>query len=245
MESSANDVNRCGPPRKARIFQGRRGERSRRMKRGEISGIVAVVAPTRGAALAAAADLAPRLSRARLVPFSAASYLREPSLLPAILATAGRDKAAARRFLEAMRRRILWPSPPGDLYAAIAGFLTRLPPRRPDGPSRDGDAGAPALLLEGRVGTARARGALALPARHWIVEHAGRVDLPAAELAALRHSGVEWFALEPVRLVGILDASGASRSLFPDVRLWRPSGKRPYPVRGSGSATRARRPSRK
>lgn len=215
------------------------------MKRGGISGTVAVVAPTRGAARAAAAELAPRLPRARLVPFSVASYLREPSLLPAILATSGRDPAAARRFLEAMRGRILWPSPPGDLYAAIAGFLTRLPPRRPERRSPDGDAGVPALLLEGKVGAARAMGALALPARHWIVEHAGRVDLPAAELAALRRSGVEWFALEPVLLMGILDATGASRSIFPEARRWRPSSKRPSRVSGSGSATRARKPSRK
>lgn len=127
------------------------------------------------------------------------------------------------------------------MYAAIEGVITGLPRRRQrPSPPAPGDF-ATALLLEGEVGPDRARAALASPVRRWIVEHAGRVRLSRKELERLRDSGVEWSALEPVRLLGVALAGrtdgSPSGSPFRKAAVWR--------IKPDGSRARARRPSRR
>ena len=200
-----------------------------------------MVSATPASARSAAAALAPEFPSARLRAFSLAQYrARRGMPLPAILAPAGADRASDRRFLEAARAGILWKPAPQDLYAAIAGVLTDLPERRgresaPD-PNMHTHEPASALLLEGAITPARARAALASPARHWIVEHVGKVRLSGAQLASLSRAGVRWSVLHPARLLAIADRTGCARRLFPrGTRIWRWDG-------GRQSASPLRRP---
>ncbi len=192
------------------------------MKSKNVTGDVAVVAPVPASARKTAAALKRQMPAARLVPLSLAQYcIRRAAPLPIILAPAGADEASDRRFLETARNRILWEPVPADLYAAIAGVLTHLPERRRQRRAKEGEP-ATGLLLEGAVTFARARAALTSPARHWIVEHVGRVRLSGADLESLSIAGVRWSVLQPVVLLGIADRTGGARRLFPRAtRIWR------------------------
>jgi hypothetical protein len=212
----------------------------------QVRGDVAVVSATPASARSAAAALAPEFPSARLLPLSLAQYrARRGVPLPAILAPAGADRASDRRFLEAARARILWKPAPQDLYAAIAGVLTDLPERhdREGAPDfqkhqhkhkhkhehrhKHKHEPVSALLLEGAITPERARAALASPARHWIVEHVGKVRLSGAQLASLSRAGVQWSVLHPARVLAIADRTGCARSLFPrGMRIWRWGGGR-------------------
>ncbi len=189
-----------------------------------------MVSATPSSARWAAAALAREFPSARLRPLSLAQYrARRGMPLPAILAPAGADRASDRRFLEAARARIFWKPAPQDLYAAIAGVLTDLPERRgrESAPDPQEQEPASALLLEGSITPARARAALASPARHWIVEHVGKVRLSGAQLGSLSRAGVRWSVLHPARLLAIADRTGCARSLFPrGTRIWRWDGGR-------------------
>ncbi|MEO8431392.1 MAG: hypothetical protein ABI592_07770 [Acidobacteriota bacterium] len=204
---------------------------------------VAVVSPAADVAKDAASRLAGLVPDARLVPLTAARYLAgEP--LPLILAPRGSSAADDRLFLEAARDRLLWKAPPPDLYEAISGVLTALPPRRARPVSlAPGEAFRTALLLEGLVDAARADQALASSARDWIVEHPGMVRISARELSRLHDRGVRWLALAPVRLLGVTDPARIARSVFPrGVRVWRLAST---PARATSSRARGRRPSPK
>lgn len=192
------------------------------MKSKDIAGDVAVVAPAPASARRAATSLKRQMPAARLLPLSLAQYrVRRGAPLPVILAPAGADEASDRRFLETARNRILWEPAPADLYAAIAGVLTHLPERRRPRRAKEGEP-ATALLLEGAITGARARAALASPARHWIVEHVGRVRLSGADLESLSVAGVRWSVLQPVVFLGIADRTGGARRLFPRAtHIWR------------------------
>ncbi len=205
------------------------------MRRTQVSGEIAVVATTAASARSAAAALAALLPEARLVPLGVADYLEGEALAPAILAPAGSDREADRRFLERARVRILWPAPPGDLYAAIEGVVSSLPPRPAGRAARTRNDLATALLLEGDVDSERAQAASASGVRRWIVEHPGRVKLSDGELADLRERGVVWSALRPVTLVGVALRGRSGSSPFPGARVWR--------LRNAGSRARARTPS--
>ncbi|MFN2632256.1 MAG: hypothetical protein ABR610_02460 [Thermoanaerobaculia bacterium] len=183
---------------------------------------VAVVASSAARARAAALWLAAALPDARLRPFSLSGYgSRQSAPLPLVLAGAGADRDADRGFFLAARDRLLWPAASGDLYDAIAGVLTHLPARR--APARDRGPST-ALLLEGNVTADRVRLALRSSARHWIVEHVGRVRLSAAEMERLAEEGVRWSALEPARLVGVADPADASGGIFSrGTRIFRPA----------------------
>lgn len=183
---------------------------------------VAIVAASAARARSAAQWLAPAFPHARLRPLSLSGYCsRQGAPLPLVLSAAGGDREADRRFLLAARDRLLWPAASGDLYDAIAGVLTHLPARR-RAPSRERGP-ATALLLEGKVTAERLRSALRSSARHWIVEHVGRVRLSPAEVDRLSEEGVRWSALQPARLVGIADPAGAAAGIFPrGTRIFRP-----------------------
>ena len=188
-----------------------------------------MVSATPASARSAAAALAPEFPSARLLPLSLAQYrARRGVPLPAILVPAGANRASDRRFLEAARARILWKPAPQDLYAAIAGVLTDLPERRREKrPDPHKHEPVSALLLEGAITPARARAALASPARHWIVEHVGKVRLSGAQLASLSRAGVQWSVLHPARVLAIADRTGCARNLFPrGTRIWRWGGGR-------------------
>jgi hypothetical protein len=216
--------------------------------RADISGHVAVVASSRAGARSAARALALRLPRARLHPLSQGEYLAADPLLPLILAATESDRAGRHRFFEDARARLLWTAPASDLYAAIEGVITSLPPRRQRSSSPAAGDLATALLLEGEVGADRAEAALASPVRHWIVEHPGRVKLSRSELARLREHGVTWSALAPVRLLGIALAGRAAGSPFRSSSLRAPFGKAAVwriRIKAAGSRAPAGRPSRK
>ncbi|HEY6051200.1 MAG TPA: hypothetical protein VIZ58_08115 [Thermoanaerobaculia bacterium] len=210
------------------------------MARADISGDVAVVAPTKAAARSAARALSHRLPGARLHPLSEAGFLRTETLLPLILAPGAGDAASRARFFDRARARLLWSAPASDLYAAIEGVITTLPRRRPRSSSAARGDLSTALLLEGEVGPDRARAALRSPVRHWIVEHPGRVKLSPRALERLRNAGVTWSALEPVHLLGVALAVRSGGSPFRKAALWRLAPPR---IRRAGSPARGGRPS--
>lgn len=125
------------------------------------------------------------------------------------------------RFLDAARDRLLWKRPAPEVYDAISGLRTDLPPlprrHRPrrrrrlrSVPRGTPDAAAePYLLLEGDVTAARANRALDSPVRNWVVEHVGRVRIDERALARLAARGVRWSVLWPVELRGIVDVKVA------------------------------------
>ncbi|MEO8190618.1 MAG: hypothetical protein ABI682_09765 [Acidobacteriota bacterium] len=214
----------------------------RETRRRTEAGEVAIVAPTREVARAAAAWLKADLPEARLLPLTVAGYCgRRGAPLPLLLAAPGLDPEADRAFLIAARGRLLWPPAAGDLYDAIAGVLTHLPVQRVA--PEHGRGPATALLLEGELTPERARSALRSSARHWIVEHVGRVRLGPAEIDALSNEGVRWSALQAARLVGIAIAgpSSAPRGIFPaGTRVFRAP---PAVNRARAPGARTRRPS--
>ncbi len=189
-------------------------------------GTVAIVARHRDVARAAAIRLHARLPRARLLPMSLPDYLRrrrDPAPLPVVLVADGGDPDRDRAFLESARDRLLWPAPGGDLYDALAGVLTSLPPRpRRSRPRRPEDAETTGLLLEGTVTSERALAALASPVRRWVVEHAASVRASPAQLARLAREGVTWSVLIPVPLLAVAASGPAARGLFPrGTPVWR------------------------
>ncbi len=194
---------------------------------------VAIVGPNPAVAREAAAWLSRDFPGAHLRPLSLSGYCaRRGAPLPLVLAAAGLDLAADRRFLLAARERLLWSPASGDLYDAIAGVLTHLPERRVARAQSRGPATA--LLLEGDLTRERARAALGSPARHWIVEHVGRVRLPLGEIETLSAQGVRWSALQEVQLLGIAARKAPPRGIFPrGTRLFRP----PERVRGAPRAS--------
>jgi hypothetical protein len=180
------------------------------------------VGPSETVARRVARALSSRFPRTRLLGMTVASYLGRPGVpLPLVLAPAGRDADADRRFLEAARDRILWPLPPAEIYDAISGVLTDLPALTGRRSSSPGSITG-VLLLEGKVTAARARAALDSPVRSWVVEHAGCVRISDRALGSLQSAGVRWSALRPPTLLGVVDPTRCARPLFPPgTRVWR------------------------
>jgi hypothetical protein len=180
---------------------------------------VGLVGPTPAAARRFVPLLENRLPGFSLVPLSLARFLsgREaPSRI--VLCPAGASLAGDLLFLDAVRRRVLWPPPGVDLWGAIAGLRGSHddPPRGARAPRPGGSGRASALLLEGDVTPASARRAAASSGapRLWIVERVQRVRVPEAVLAGLRRQGIRWSVLEPVEVIGLAasPALAAARS---------------------------------
>ena len=181
---------------------------------------IACVAPGRRSAISAAGTVAARLPNARVEAFSLASYLaaaHAPDRI--VLCPAGLSTAADLRFLDLAAQRLLWPSPPRGLRAAIGGIRPHGGrPRRAQAQSRrDAEKAAPgsasALLLEGRVGPSRALSALAASGpRDWIVESARHVQIPARLHRKIAQGGIRWSALEPIALVALYATPALARA---------------------------------
>jgi hypothetical protein len=150
-------------------------------------------------------------------------YLRAPSAPDrVVLCPQGRSLDADLAFLQAAKRRLLWPSPPPDITDAIAGLVTEtaaastttseVEPARKLARSRSKGPLHAALLLEGLVTRDRVHRALASPVRLWIVESVRCVGLGSADLEDLARKGVRWAALRPVELAGIAASSGLARA---------------------------------
>jgi hypothetical protein len=168
---------------------------------------VGLLGPTPAAARRFVARLQRRLPGFLLVPLSLARFLSDrgaPSRV--VVCPAGASLAGDLAFLDAARRRALWPPPGVDLWGAIAGLRGSHdePPRGARAP-RPGRVGrASALLLEGDVTSSIARRAAASGApRLWIVERVQRVRVPETVLAGLRRQGIRWSVLEPVEVLGL------------------------------------------
>lgn len=180
---------------------------------------MAIVAPNDTSARSAAAFLKKHLAGA-FTACSLPGYLARPRAPRRIvLCPAGRSVEKEIAFLRTARERVLWRPPDEIVLGAIEGLLGfRLPePARGRVSERRAAPREIALLLEGAVGSARARAALASDARLWIVEHPRRVRVDEPLLEKLRKHGVRWLALEPVILVGVL----ASQSLAQARSRWR------------------------
>jgi len=190
-----------------------------------------LLGPTPAAARRFAPRLESRLPGFSLVPLSLARFLsdrRAPSRI--VLCPAGASLAQDLEFLEAARRRVLWPPPGVDLWGAIAGLRGSHddPPRGARTPRPGGSRRASALLLEGDVTPASARRAASSGApRLWIVERVQRVRIPESVLAGLRRQGIRWSVLEPVEVIGLAATPELARararwrrSLAVDVPVW-------------------------
>jgi len=190
-----------------------------------------LLGPTPAAARRFVPRLESRLPGFSLVPLSLARFLsdrRAPSRI--VLCPAGASLAQDLAFLEAARRRVLWPPPGVDLWGAIAGLRGSHddPPRGARTPRPGGSRRASALLLEGDVTPASARRAASSGApRLWIVERVQRVRIPESVLAGLRRHGIRWSVLEPVEVVGLAATPELARararwrrSLAVDVPVW-------------------------
>jgi hypothetical protein len=179
---------------------------------------ITVVGPTIRGAQSAVRSLLGRWGRAPLVAMSLRAFLTRRGGCSILLCPEGRKLVDDLAFLRRVRARILWPPPEGDLRAAIAGLRGEdLPPLPSLRPSPRGQLRKSALLLEGAVTGERARAALASETRHWIVESPCAVALTARQLEALARRGVQWSALQPVRVVALL----ASPALARGRRQWR------------------------
>jgi hypothetical protein len=187
---------------------------------------VAVVAATAAEARAAAAALRMRVTGCAVFPAAFAAYLAEARAPARVILCATRGPAArAASFLERAVARLLWPAPPADIDAAIGGLREPVHSpglaRRARARSAARDARRTpgrlpaALLLEGAVDHARARGALAAAAeggpRDWIVESPRHVRLRDRTFARLAGAGVRWSALEPIELVAVYAGRGVVR----------------------------------
>ena len=174
--------------------------------------------------------------------FSLDEYCAAPSAPDRVmLCPSGESLDGDLAFLRAVRRRLLWPAPPPDIAAAVAGLVTDAPANRGRAGTRRAGSRSSALLLEGTVTSERARAALESPERLWIVESARHVLLSGAELDALARVGVRWAALRPVQVEGVL----AGAALFAARSRWRrlvPGGRAVRPTSPGGES---RRPSRR
>lgn len=172
-----------------------------------------------------------RLPGVPLVPLSLARFLSDrgaPSRI--VLCPAGASLAGDLAFLDAVRRRALWPPPGVDLWGAIAGLRGSHddPPRAARAPRPGGSRRASALLLEGDVTPVSARRAASSGApRLWIVERVQCVRIPEAVLAGLERQRIRWSVLEPVEVVGLAATPELVRararwrkSLPADVPVW-------------------------
>jgi len=207
---------------------------------------VAAVAPTRASARSAAPSLSRRLG-GPVAAFSLAGYLASAGAPGRIvLCPSGRSLEKEIDFLRAARERVLWSTPDEIVLSAIEGLLGSLPStaaRVRSRPRRSRETRT-ALLLEGKVTSARVREALASDARLWIVEHPRRVRVNRPLRDRLRRIGVTWSALDPVIAVAILAsprlaaARARWKGLLPSgIPLWIRSGNR----RGKSFRTRFRR----
>jgi len=194
---------------------------------------IACVGPAGRPARALAGRVAERVAPERAEAFSLPGYLaaaEPPSRV--VLCPRGASVAGDLEFLAQAAARLLWPAPTARFQQAIGGLRNTDGPSRPAG-RRAGAARTPrgllaALLLEGEVGPARARAALAASGpREWIVERPGRVRLSRIELERLARAGIRWSALEPVALVAVSATPALARArdrwrrlLPPATRLW-------------------------
>jgi len=200
---------------------------------------IACVAPSRRSAVSAAGRVAASLPNATVEAFSLSGYLaaaRAPDRI--VLCPAGISTAADLRFLDLAVERLLRPSPPRGLRAAIGGIRphgdrprrAQAQPRREPGKAAPG---ASALLLEGRVGPSRALAALAASGpRDWIVESARHVRIPARLHRRLAQAGIRWSALEPIEIVALYATPALARAhrkwkaLLPaQTRVWIAAGR--------------------
>jgi hypothetical protein len=189
---------------------------------------VAVIARTERLARSAAPHVRARLAGAPVRACSLRSFLAGRNApRRVVLYAGGRSPAAEIGFLRRARERLLWPAPPAGFEKAVGGI--RGHPAAPlaaasrRAPVRAGKI-ASALLMEGAVGAARARAALAAAGpRDWIVEQARRVHVPDRLLAELARAGVRWSALEPLELIALCVSPEIARAR-PGWRRLLPSG---------------------
>ncbi len=182
---------------------------------------VGLVGPTPAASRRFAAGLASRLPGVTFVPLSLARF-RSDREAPArvVLCPAGASLPGDLAFLEATFRRVLWPPPGVDLWAAIAGLRGSHdePPRGARTPGPRSARRTSALLLEGDVTPEGARRAAASGApRRWVVERVQRVRISDTGLEELRLRGIRWSVLEPVEVIGV----AASPALAGARNRWR------------------------
>jgi hypothetical protein len=170
---------------------------------------IGVIARTERLARSAAPHVRARLARASIRPCSLRGFLADPaSPRRIVLCAGGPSPAGGIEFLRHARERLLWPAPAAEFEEAVGGIRAEPASSRPAAalrriPARDGKIAA-ALLLEGSVGPARARAALASAGpRDWIVEGAKRVRVPDRLFDQLSRAGIRWSALEPVELIAV------------------------------------------
>jgi hypothetical protein len=196
---------------------------------------VACLAPDLPLARACATEIAARFPGTVLRPSSISGYLVRPRVPDrVVLCAAGGSPKADLEFLRQAALCLIWLAPPEDFQDAIGGLRTKdARPRRaglPQAPSAATGL-ATALLLEGHVGPARARAALASSAaRHWIVESPRHVRISETLRRVLDRAGVRWAALEPIDVVGLYVSPAVARSRAKWKRLF-PAGMKVW-VRG-------------
>jgi len=174
-------------------------------------------------------------------PYSLARFLADREApFRIVICPAGESLPEDVRFLDAVRRRVLWSRPGTELAGAIAGLRGEHDtPPADEAPPRSGRGRTSALLLEGDVTPARAARAVDSGApRHWVVERVQSVRIPDAPLRELRRLGIRWSVLEPVEVLALAASPALARAAarFPSrlpagVPVWtssasgRPSGR--------------------
>jgi hypothetical protein len=195
------------------------------------SDLIAAIAPTKAAAWAARAWLV-RRRKGLFEPFSLAAYLasmKAPSRV--VLCPGGRSVGQDIEFLAEASRRALWPPPDEVLAEAIDGFRGSVSRHMAavsgTAPAAVGNVSREALLLEGRVGSSRARSLAGIGARAWVVESPRHVRIESALYGRLEALGIRWFALEPVTVAAVLAPPALARArprwrrlLPPGTPLW-------------------------
>ena len=147
--------------------------------------------------------------------YSLAGFLSDREApLRIVICPAGESLPEDVRFLDAVRRRVLWSRPGGELAGAIAGLRGEHDaPAADSAPPRSGRGRTSALLLEGDVTPARAARAVDSGApRHWVVERVQSVRIPSAPLEELRRLGIRWSALEPVEVIALAASPALARA---------------------------------
>ncbi len=181
---------------------------------------VACLAPDSRRARAASRAIAERLRGPGVAAYSLGGYADAPGApRRVVLCPAGRSVPVDLAFLKLASRRLLWPAPHDGFRDAIGGIRPHPRGPRPAGArarraARPATGGlAAALLLEGPVGPDRVRAALAAAStRHWIVESARLVRLPARLHAALERRGIRWSTLEPIEVVALYASPALARA---------------------------------
>ena len=176
---------------------------------------VALVGPSSPVARALGLRFAPLLTRFRVTPYSLTGFLSDREApLRIVICPAGRSLPEDVRFLDAVRRRVLWSRPGTELAGAIAGLRGEHDaPTADRAPPRSGRGRTSALLLEGDVTPARAARAVDSGApRHWVVERVQSVRMPAAALEELKRLGIRWSALEPVQVIALAASPALARA---------------------------------